>query len=171
MANFILTHIVEGPKTLSDDDGDVFFFELIPVEHIGKQVSSLTIVCDDEQHIVPFPNFSNIEDVWVVQLAQNLILVDETVDIRDPVLTDNLDGYTSLSQPILGLVNNAKTALSYFLFKEVFILNITKTRFKKLSFLYNHVFIKPFIYVDLIIIRVDLRIVILWQTSFTYFNI
>jgi len=105
----------------------------------------LAVVGDDEEHLLPFPDLSDVENVWMIQLAQYLILADEASHISYLALVNSLDGYALLGQSVLGLVHNSKSSLSDFLLEEVLILDVAVACLQKESLLNDHVLVEPFV--------------------------
>lgn len=105
----------------------------------------MTIICHDEKHLFPFPNFSDVENIRMVELAQYLVFSYETIHISDLALVNCLDCNLLLGKPIFCFINNAKSSLSDFLLKKVFILNIAVPSFEEKTLLYNDILVQPFI--------------------------
>jgi len=96
VADAVLAQIVEGAETLIHQNTDFVLGQLVPLQHVGEEIASLAEVSHDEQHLLPFPNFSYVQNVWVIQLAKDLILANEASHVGDFTLMHSLDGHTLL---------------------------------------------------------------------------
>ena len=113
------------------------------LQHVGEEIAALAVVRHDEEHLLPFPDLTDVQDVWMVQLAEYLVLPNETSHICDLALMDSLDGDTLLGEPILGLVDDSKATLPSLLLEKVLVLDVALSCLEEQTLLHDHVLVEP----------------------------
>ena len=117
--------------------------QLIPFEHIREQITTLTKVSYNKEHLLPLPNLSDVENIRMVELAQHLVLVNEPRHVTNFALMNSFNRCLFLRESVLGLVDNSETALAHLLLKEILIFNITMPCLDKQTLLYDDILVQP----------------------------
>ena len=123
MSNVIFIEIFNGLEKLLHYVGGLGLADEFVLDDVFEELAAFAKLKHEEAHIVPLPNFVQLDDVRMVQLLQDDDLVDKSLQILDYVFLDSLDGHFLLGFTILGLVNNSETASCQLILKVILVLD------------------------------------------------
>jgi hypothetical protein len=104
---------------------------LIALQHVAEEVSAVTEICHYKQHVIPFPDFSDVQDVWVVKSGENLVLTHKSRHVGYLFSLDNFDGDALKRELVAGAVHNSEATLTDLLLKEVGFLDVSAARLQE----------------------------------------
>ena len=123
MSNIVFVEIFNGLEKLLHYVGGLGLADEFVLDDVFEELATFAKFKHEEAHIVPLPNFVQLDDVRMVQLLQDDDLVDKSLQILDYVFLDGLDGHFLLGFTILGLVNNSETASCQLILKVILVLD------------------------------------------------
>lgn len=97
---------------------------MLPLRDVVKEFTTLAQFCDEETNAISLPGFVQLDNIWVVQSAQDTDLILEGLVVGNLSFLHSLHSYLCPSLLIFGEVNSAVSSRSQFFLKKVLLLDV-----------------------------------------------
>ena len=77
MHDMVSMAVVDAGKNLLDEDSSIILTELSSFYDFIEELTTLADVCDNVVSLLIFEELVHFEDVWMIQIFQNIILRNE----------------------------------------------------------------------------------------------
>lgn len=125
MTDLLVVKVGQRREQLVHDLGSLALGQMLTLKNEVEEFATFAVLENKEADIVPFPDFVQLDYIWMIQNFQNVDLVDKGRVIFDLLLLDGFDGEFLMTLPVLCQVNNAETSVCQLLLEGVNFFNVT----------------------------------------------
>ena len=124
----IFLKIYKNADNLFDDNEHLILLKIASLDGVIKELTSLAVVHDHEEDIVPFPDFLQFHNIGMVDLRKDTALTNKLFYICYILFLYDFDCFFLESQLVFRQVNYTKAAVTKFVLEVIGVFNIANLR-------------------------------------------